>query len=200
MAVGCTRDILRQSDYLDWLSEIPWVVPTFVVIEGEDIIVEFCGPSRWKELSKESGSKILPCSDGFYWKTFKPIASLIAKGKLKQMHTRSFLIFTVKVKDIKKVNERVYAAQVGCESCNRPHYTKDFPLKEEGKTFEEAYYTQFGVSFPQGGRYRAAALGFYQRDSRNPLYQERRQTMEKSLTKFMAGSAKRHDENSNLIK
>ncbi|GKB71875.1 hypothetical protein Tco_0933287 [Tanacetum coccineum] len=34
-AIGCTRDILRQSDCLDRLSEIPWVVPTFVVIEGE---------------------------------------------------------------------------------------------------------------------------------------------------------------------
>ncbi|GJY10447.1 hypothetical protein Tco_0378632 [Tanacetum coccineum] len=50
--------------------------------------------------------------------------------------------------EIKKVNKRVYAAQVGCESCNRPHYTIDFPLKEEGKTLEEAYYTQFGVPFP----------------------------------------------------
>nr|GEY60917.1 putative reverse transcriptase domain-containing protein [Tanacetum cinerariifolium] len=75
-------------------------------------------------------------------------------------------------KEIKKVNERVYDAQVGCESCNRPHYTKDCLLKEEGKTFEEAHYTQFEVSFPQGGRYRAAALGFYQRDSGNPSYQE----------------------------
>ncbi|GJT81442.1 hypothetical protein Tco_1055784 [Tanacetum coccineum] len=34
-AVGCTRDILRQSDCLDRLSEIPWVVPNFIVIEGE---------------------------------------------------------------------------------------------------------------------------------------------------------------------
>ncbi|GKA56825.1 putative reverse transcriptase domain-containing protein [Tanacetum coccineum] len=42
-----------------------------------------------------------------------------------------------------KVNEKVYAAQVGCEQCKGPHYTKDFPLKEEGKTLEEAYYTQF---------------------------------------------------------
>nr|GFC87691.1 hypothetical protein [Tanacetum cinerariifolium] len=25
----------------------------------------------------------------------------------------------------------------------------DCPLKEEGKTLEEAYYTQFGVPFPQ---------------------------------------------------
>ncbi|GJV42679.1 hypothetical protein Tco_1421119 [Tanacetum coccineum] len=43
-----------------------------------DIVAEFCGPSRWKELSKESSSKILPCGDGSCWKTFKPIASLIA--------------------------------------------------------------------------------------------------------------------------
>ncbi|GJZ10390.1 hypothetical protein Tco_0545149 [Tanacetum coccineum] len=48
-----------------------------------------------------------------------------------------------------------------------PHYTKDCPLKEEGKTLEEAYYTQFGRPF-QGGGYRAAALGFYQRNNANP--------------------------------
>ncbi|GJV20839.1 putative reverse transcriptase domain-containing protein [Tanacetum coccineum] len=46
-------------------------------------------------------------------------------------------------REIKKVNEKVYAAQVGCEQCKGPHYTKDCPLKEEGKTLEEAYYTQF---------------------------------------------------------
>ncbi|GKF32272.1 hypothetical protein Tco_0102070 [Tanacetum coccineum] len=42
---------------------------------------------------------------------------------------------------IKKVNEKVYAAQVGYEQCKGPHYTKACPLKEEGKTLEEAYYT-----------------------------------------------------------
>ncbi|GJS81634.1 hypothetical protein Tco_0748175 [Tanacetum coccineum] len=103
-------------------------------------------------------------------------------------------------REIKKVNERVYAAQVGCKSCGGPHYTKDYPLKEEGKTLKEAYYTQFRVPLPQGGRYRATALGFYQRDNGNLSYQEQRQTMEESLSKFMAKSAKRHDENSNLIK
>ncbi|GJS32500.1 hypothetical protein Tco_0530882 [Tanacetum coccineum] len=51
-------------------------------------------------------------------------------------------------REIKKVNEKLYAAQVGCKSCNGPHYTKDCSLKEEGKTLKEAYYTQFGVPFP----------------------------------------------------
>ncbi|GKD44483.1 hypothetical protein Tco_1269128 [Tanacetum coccineum] len=61
-------------------------------------------------------------------------------------------------REIKKVNEKVYAAQVG------------------------------------------STLGFYQRNNANPLYQERRQSMEDTLRKFMGESAKRHEENSNLIK
>ncbi|GKF26612.1 hypothetical protein Tco_0082506, partial [Tanacetum coccineum] len=34
-------------------------------------------------------------------------------------------------REIKKVNEKVYAAQVGCEKYKEPHYSKDCPLKEE---------------------------------------------------------------------
>ncbi|GKE73304.1 hypothetical protein Tco_1535345, partial [Tanacetum coccineum] len=101
-------------------------------------------------------------------------------------------------REIKKVNEKVYAAQVGCEQFKGPHYTKDCPLKEERKTLE-AYYMQFGGPF-QGGGYRAATMGFYQRNNANPSYQERRQSMEDTLSKFMSESAKRHEENSNLIK
>ncbi|GJR38569.1 hypothetical protein Tco_1214253 [Tanacetum coccineum] len=74
-------------------------------------------------------------------------------------------------REIKKVNEKVYAAQVGCEQCKGPHYTKDCPLKEEGKTLEEAYYTQFGGPF-QGGGYRAAAPGFYQRNKHKSFVQK----------------------------
>ncbi|GJR40516.1 putative reverse transcriptase domain-containing protein [Tanacetum coccineum] len=70
-------------------------------------------------------------------------------------------------REIKKENEKVYGAQVGCEQCKGPHYTKDCPLKEEGKTLEEAYYTQFGAPF-QGWGYRATAPGFYKRNNANP--------------------------------
>ncbi|GKD42600.1 hypothetical protein Tco_1267245, partial [Tanacetum coccineum] len=72
-------------------------------------------------------------------------------------------------REIKKVNEKVYAAQVGCEEC-------------------------------KGGGYRATALGFYQRNNRNPSYQEQRQSMEETLSKFMGESTKSHEEISNLIK
>ncbi|GJY78908.1 hypothetical protein Tco_0484709 [Tanacetum coccineum] len=71
-------------------------------------------------------------------------------------------------REIKKVNGKVYAAHVGCESCKGPHYHKDCPLREDVKAFEEAFYTQYGVPFPSGGRFRAVALGFYQRDNENP--------------------------------
>ncbi|GKB11186.1 hypothetical protein Tco_0845109 [Tanacetum coccineum] len=50
------------------------------------------------------------------------------------------------------------------------------------------------------GGYRATALGYYQRNNANPSFQERRQSMEDTLSKFMSESAKRHEENSNLIK
>ncbi|GJW54052.1 pyruvate dehydrogenase (acetyl-transferring) kinase, mitochondrial [Tanacetum coccineum] len=103
-------------------------------------------------------------------------------------------------REIKKVNEKVYAAQVGCELCKGPHYTKDCPLKEERKTLEEAYYTQFGAPYQPGGQYRAVGPGFYQQNNENSSYPDRRQTTKESLTKFMVESAKRHEENSNIIK
>ncbi|GKE45193.1 hypothetical protein Tco_1472477 [Tanacetum coccineum] len=100
-------------------------------------------------------------------------------------------------REINKVNEKVYAAQVGCELCKGPHYTKDCLQKEEGKTLEEAYYTQFGAPYQPGGQYRAVGPRFYQRNNENSSYLARRETMEESLAKFMAESTKRHEENSN---
>nr|GEX15252.1 hypothetical protein [Tanacetum cinerariifolium] len=58
---------------------------------------------------------------------------------------------------------------------------------------------QFGGPF-QGGGYRAAASGFYQRNNVNPSYEKQRQSMKDTLRKFMSESTKRHEENSNFIK
>ncbi|GJS83485.1 hypothetical protein Tco_0750026 [Tanacetum coccineum] len=57
-----------------------------------------------------------------------------------------------------------------------------------------------GTSRVRRGGYRATTPGYYQRNNANPLYQERRQSMEDTLSKFMSKSAKRQEENSNLIK
>ncbi|GJS85982.1 hypothetical protein Tco_0752523 [Tanacetum coccineum] len=64
-------------------------------------------------------------------------------------------------REIKKVNEKVYAAQNNIEQ--------------------------------QGP-------GFYQRNNGNSSYPDRRPSLEESLTNFMTESAKRHEENSNIIK
>ncbi|GJR84891.1 hypothetical protein Tco_0155676 [Tanacetum coccineum] len=71
-------------------------------------------------------------------------------------------------REIKKVNEKVYAAQVGCEQCKGPITPKIIHSRKKNNT--------------------------------NPLYQERRQFMEDTLSKFMSVLEKRHEDNSNLIK
>ncbi|GKE30449.1 hypothetical protein Tco_1445833 [Tanacetum coccineum] len=83
-------------------------------------------------------------------------------------------------REIKKVNEKFYA-QVGYEQCKGPYYTKYCPLMEEGKTLEEAYYSQFGAPF-QGGGYRATAPGFYQRNNANPsIYTKNEGNLRKTI-------------------
>ncbi|GJX25910.1 hypothetical protein Tco_0232206 [Tanacetum coccineum] len=94
----------------------------------------------------------------------------------------------------------IYIAFFNANNAKNPDTTKDCHSTEKGNPLEvKSYYTQFGGPF-QGGGYRAAAPGFYQRNNVNPSYQERRQSMEDTLSKFMSESTKRHEENSNLIK
>ncbi|GKB72869.1 homeodomain-like protein [Tanacetum coccineum] len=181
---------------------------------------KYCPPGRTAKKMEEINNFQQEPDENLYqaWERFKELLMKSPQHYLMEMHEK-WLNGTSRLRstetfdglaaiqaqlnnlgrEIKKVNEKVYAAQVGCEQCKGPHYTKDCPLKEEGKTLEEAYYTQFGGPF-QGGGYRAAAPGFYQRNNANPSYQERRQSMEDTLSKFMSESAKRHEENSNLIK
>ncbi|GJT88286.1 hypothetical protein Tco_1070003 [Tanacetum coccineum] len=72
--------------------------------------------------------------------------------------------------------------------------------REIKKVNEKVYAAQFCAPYQPGGQYRAAGSGFYQRNNGNSSYPDRRQTLEESLTKFIAESAKRHEDNSNIIK
>ncbi|GKD44614.1 uncharacterized mitochondrial protein-like protein [Tanacetum coccineum] len=122
---------------------------------------KYCPPARTAKKMEEINNFHQEPDENLYqaWERFK---ELLMKRREQEM------------------NEKAYAAQVGCKQCKGPHYIKDFPLKEEGKTLEKAYYTQFGGSF-QGGGYRAVTPRFYQRNHANPSYQERRQSMEDTL-------------------
>ncbi|GJR45462.1 ribonuclease H-like domain-containing protein [Tanacetum coccineum] len=72
--------------------------------------------------------------------------------------------------------------------------------REIKKVNEKVYAAQFGAPYQPVRPYRAAVPGFYQPNNENSSYPDRRQTLEESLTKFMAESAKRHEENSSIIK
>nr|GEX27515.1 hypothetical protein [Tanacetum cinerariifolium] len=186
---------------------------------GSDLKAKFlskyCPPARTAKKIEEINNFQQEPDETLYqaWEGFKELLMKCPQHYLMEMQevilfynglevlTRQILdskgaIPTKTVADAKVAVEEM----VGCELCKGPHYTKDCPLKEEVKTLEEAYYIQFFVPFQQGRQYRATAPGFYQRNNANPSYQERRQSMEESLRKFMNESTKRHEENSNLIK
>ncbi|GJX70803.1 hypothetical protein Tco_0307974 [Tanacetum coccineum] len=63
-------------------------------------------------------------------------------------------------------------------------------IQEMGTTLHKGLLRQYG----------AAGLGVYQRNNGNSSYPDRRPTLEEPLTKFMTESAKKHKENSNIIK
>ncbi|GJU81724.1 pyruvate dehydrogenase (acetyl-transferring) kinase, mitochondrial [Tanacetum coccineum] len=139
---------------------------------------KYCPPARTAKKMEEINNFQQEPDETLYqaWERFKELLMKCPQHYLMEMQ--------------EKVNEMVYVAQVRCEQCKGPHYTKDYPLKEEGKTLEEAYYTQFGTPFQQGGQYKAAAPGFYQINNANPSYQELRQSMEESLSKNQGDSIK----------
>ncbi|GKD31123.1 hypothetical protein Tco_1241901 [Tanacetum coccineum] len=62
-------------------------------------------------------------------------------------------------REIKHVNEKVYAAQVGCEQCKGPLFTQNIATKEGWEKTLESLYMHL-VTF-QGGGYRATALEQY---------------------------------------
>ncbi|GJW37414.1 hypothetical protein Tco_0060334 [Tanacetum coccineum] len=146
----------RGNFVLQWLN-----VPTRQILDSRGVVPTKTAADAKKviqEMAEYSQKWHNETSRGRSTETFDGLAAI--QAQLNNLE-----------REIKKVNEKVYVAQLGCEQCKGPHYAKDCPLKEDGKTLEEAYYTQFGGPF-QGGGYRVTAPGFYQRNNANPSYQE----------------------------
>ncbi|GKB23545.1 hypothetical protein Tco_0862946 [Tanacetum coccineum] len=175
--------------------------PSGVITTWEDLKTKFlskyCPPARTAKKMEEIKNFQQESDENLYqaWERFKELLMKCPQHYLTEMHETAASAKVV----IQEMAEYSQKWHNGTSRTISPHYTKDCPLKEEGKTLEEAYYTQFGAPF-QGGGYRVTAPGFYQRNNANPSYQERRQSMEETLSMFMSESAKRHEENSNLIK
>nr|GEX94463.1 hypothetical protein [Tanacetum cinerariifolium] len=136
------------------MLEIPYIKPPPILIEKVNVTRYSIGPGEVYRKIKISRVEELSMTRG----NIATIRAKIMNEFLKNDDKKESYDAT----EIKKVNEKVYAAQVG--------------------------------------RYKTVALGFSERDNGNTSYQERRQMLEELLNKFMAESAKRHDEYSSLIK
>ncbi|GKE14030.1 hypothetical protein Tco_1421607, partial [Tanacetum coccineum] len=103
-------------------------------------------------------------------------------------------------REIKKVNEKVlYSCLLDVNKCKGLIFTK-IAHKKRGINPRKNRTTCNLVDLFRRGILTNTAPGYYQRNNANPSYQERRKSMEETLSKFMSESAKRHDENSSLIK
>ncbi|GKC21919.1 hypothetical protein Tco_1024069 [Tanacetum coccineum] len=103
-------------------------------------------------------------------------------------------------REIKKVNEKSVRCSGRMRIMQETTLHKGFSTKGRRKNFRRSLLYTVGAPYQPGGQYRAARPGFYQRSNGNSSYPDRRPSLEESLTKFMAESAKRHEENSNIIK
>ncbi|GJU12469.1 hypothetical protein Tco_1134865 [Tanacetum coccineum] len=134
--------------------------PSGSITTWEDLKIKFlskyCPPARTTKKIEEINNFQQKSDETLYqvWERFKELLMKCPQHYLTEMQevilfyngldvqTRQILnskgaIPSKTAADAKKVNEKVYAAQVGCEQCKGPHYTKDCPLKEESKTLKE---------------------------------------------------------------
>nr|GEY06893.1 hypothetical protein [Tanacetum cinerariifolium] len=70
------------------------------------------------------------------------------------------------------------------------HLDKDFPLKEEVKSIEEAKYGEFRLPSPfsNGAKYRLGPPGYYTRMDNHPLVREKRPSLEELINKHLEES------------
>ncbi|GJZ51516.1 pyruvate dehydrogenase (acetyl-transferring) kinase, mitochondrial [Tanacetum coccineum] len=129
--------------------------PSGLIATWEDLKTKFqskyCPPARLAKKMKEINNFRQEQDENLYqaWDRFKELLMKCPQHYLTEMQEvvlsteTSVGLAAIEAqlnnlgREIKKVNEKVYAAQVGCEQCKGPHYIKDCPLKEEGKPLKK---------------------------------------------------------------
>lgn len=84
-------------------------------------------------------------------------------------------------REMKKLKESVHAIQIGCEICEGPHLTKDFPLKEDDRKTEKVKYGE-GRPFQgyNSNGYHVGPSGY----DRTP-YEYRRASLDETINKYI---------------
>ncbi|GJR28072.1 reverse transcriptase domain-containing protein [Tanacetum coccineum] len=105
-------------------------------------------------------------------------------------------------RDMKKLKENVYAIQVGCQTYEGAHLDKEYPLKEEIKSFEEVKYGEFEPSSPfsNGAKYHVAPPRYYTRIDNRPSFREKRPILEELMNKHLEESTRRRAEMEECVK
>ncbi|GKA77523.1 integrase, catalytic region, zinc finger, CCHC-type containing protein [Tanacetum coccineum] len=112
---------------------------------------KYCPPARTAKKMEEINNFQQEPDENLYqaWERFKELLM-----KCPQHYLTEKLAIQAQLnnlgREIKKVNEKVYAAQIGCEQCKGPHYTKDCPLKEEGKLLKKLTIRNLVDLFKEG--------------------------------------------------
>ncbi|GJQ96061.1 ribonuclease H-like domain-containing protein [Tanacetum coccineum] len=129
------------------------------------------------------------------WLWNEPSRSITNWETLKTKFLNKLDVPTRQIPDLKGAIPTKTAADAKVAIQEMAEYSQKWHNRTSSKTKPE-----FGTPYQPRGQYRAAGTGFYQCSNKISLYHDRRQTLEESLTKFMVESAKRHEENSNIIK
>ncbi|GJT21630.1 putative reverse transcriptase domain-containing protein [Tanacetum coccineum] len=111
--------------------------PTGSIKTWEDLKTKFlnkyCPPGRTAKKMEEINNFQQESNETLFqaWEHFKELLMNCPQHYLTEMQETSDGLAAIQAqlnnlgREIKKVNEKVYAAQVGCEQCKGPHYTKD---------------------------------------------------------------------------
>ncbi|GJU37897.1 uncharacterized mitochondrial protein-like protein [Tanacetum coccineum] len=170
--------------------------PSGSITTWEDLktkfLSQYCPPARTAKKIEEINNFQQEPDENLYqaWERFK---ELLMKGAKPSMTATDAKVV------IQEMAEYSQKWHNGTSRTIIPTTPKIAHSRKKGKPSKNLTTLNLVPLFKKGG-YRATTLGFYQRNNANPSYQERMQSMEETLSKFMSESEKRHEENSNLIK